>query len=102
MLRVIPERGDGVAVEVSHDFVRYVYVQVAAKLKGRDGEKIIHQAEVKRGLLVSVVVVLIAKSGLCAREPVWIDAVGIAAQKRSAHTVYSWRRGIGIKDRLAG
>src|SRR6202035_519714 len=64
MLRVIPDRGDGIAVEVSHDLVGDDYIVVGAELRGRQREKIIHQAKMKRGLLVGVVVILVAGRGL--------------------------------------
>ena len=80
MLRVIPQRGDGIAVEVPH---HQALVLAVGELRGAKavfadadaGRKHVHQPLVEGFLLVAVIVILIAGRRLRAIEPKRVDRI---------------------------
>src|SRR5262249_13097115 len=59
-LRVIPERGDGIAVIEAHDERLAITVVTRSRSDGDKFNELVHQAAVERFLLVGVVMILVA------------------------------------------
>src|SRR5262249_2274109 len=98
VLRVVPEGGDGVAVVVAHG-AELAEVGVGAA----DDGAVVHQAAVKRALLVGVVVIFVGGDGNAGRNAEGIDGVGVVVeQARSLKGVGARRVVLGMKRSFTG
>ena len=91
VLRVVPQRCDGIAVVVAHHQIRSITVVRASSVGAHSQElhKFIHKPAVKCLLFRHVVVVLIAGIVLRTIEPEGIVEVRIVIQESVGKAVYS-------------
>src|SRR5580692_11952337 len=86
-LRVVPERCDGVAVEVTHHqrtievAIRKTHIAEAALAYPDGFREFVHESLIERRLLGSVVVVLVAGGSLTAVQPEGIRRIRIVGEQ---------------------
>ena len=108
VLRVVPECGDGVAVEVPHHRVPLSIASLGAELPGvgrtlsAKSRELIHEAAVARALFVRVLVVLVARERLCPINPERVRRVRIPLEQGRGEPVDRRRPRARVKGRLPG
>src|SRR5262249_27441978 len=103
VLRVVPQRGDRIAVEIPHDIAGCTGGRAAARSGSRSRflHHLVDEAMVVSFLLCFVLMVLIARGRVRSREAKRGLVVRILSEQRAAQAVDVWRARPGVETRLA-
>ncbi len=101
VLCVVPNRGHGIAVVVTHHDAGPFAGRVAAPAGRSHGlDKLVHEAGIESFLLVVVIVILVAGHRLCSRQPEGLNRIGIVREQRAVQSIHRRRIRRGVKCRL--